>query len=230
MQTKALALMALDGQIERPDHVIFSDTGWERAATYSDLAEMDARFALAGVSFERVGKGNLRSDTLDRAETGRTSKRMASMPFYVLLDGKKSMIKRQCTSEYKIEPIRSALWRIAGRRSSPGKIEMWKGISRDEVHRMRDSDVAYIRNRYPLVEIRDQSPDEFADAVEFDSRIRKIPGIDGELFLHRRCIPLAEAVHTPADDGQLSMLSNTYGDDADFETFESMCGSECGVD
>jgi hypothetical protein len=61
------------------------------------------------------------------------------------------MVRRQCTREYKITPIRRQvrqLWQAAGQ----PPVEQWLGISLDEAHRMRTSDVAYITNAYPLVE------------------------------------------------------------------------------
>jgi uncharacterized protein YbdZ (MbtH family) len=37
---------------------------------------------------------------------------------------------------------------------TPGVIEQWLGISLDEFQRMKDSDVKYITNRWPLIERR----------------------------------------------------------------------------
>jgi hypothetical protein len=62
------------------------------------------------------------------------------------------MGRRQCTNEYKLKPIRRKLRELGATRRHPA--EMLIGISLDEVRRMRDSDVLYIRNRYPLVDRR----------------------------------------------------------------------------
>jgi len=63
------------------------------------------------------------------------------------------MTMRQCTNDYKIAPLRRKareLMKAAGQ----SEIEMWIGISTDEIHRMKDSGVQYITHRWPLIEQR----------------------------------------------------------------------------
>ena len=50
-------------------------------------------------------------------------------------------------------PMRRFIRSVIGN-PRPGSVESWLGISLDEFHRMRDSDVAYITNVYPLVDRR----------------------------------------------------------------------------
>ena len=68
------------------------------------------------------------------------------------------MIRRQCTSDYKIVPIRRKVRELAGltRRRSPDApvVEQWIGISLDEVVRMKPSREAWQINRWPLIEQR----------------------------------------------------------------------------
>jgi hypothetical protein len=60
--------------------------------------------------------------------------------------------------------------------------------------------------------MRDSTPDEWADAVEFDKAIRVSGGMRGETFLHRSCKPLDEVdLTTAADHGQLSFLDECAG-------------------
>ncbi len=69
----------------------------------------------------------------------------------------KGQIKRQCTTEWKIRPIRRFIQAELKRRGltlRPGIVESSQGISLDEFRRMRDSDVGYITNAYPLVDLR----------------------------------------------------------------------------
>lgn len=56
-------------------------------------------------------------------------------------------------------------------------------------------------------ELRDNSPDEWADAVEFDNDIRTgVRGVKSELYLHRNRIPLHQVdLSTPRDHGQLDI-------------------------
>jgi hypothetical protein len=59
-------------------------------------------------------------------------------------------------------------------------------------------------------------PEAWADAVEVDAAIRSQPGIKGQQFMHRSCVPLAEVdLSTAADHGQIDMFNNEC---------EGMCG------
>jgi len=60
------------------------------------------------------------------------------------------MLKRQCTRQYKVEPIRRYLYDKYRRE----RIGLMLGISVDEFHRMRDSGFKRIENVYPLVDER----------------------------------------------------------------------------
>jgi hypothetical protein len=68
------------------------------------------------------------------------------------------MIRRQCTGDYKIMPIRRKvreLLGIAGRRSPKTPVvEQWIGISLDEFLRMKPSFEDWQANRWPLIEQR----------------------------------------------------------------------------
>lgn len=68
------------------------------------------------------------------------------------------MIRRQCTGDYKIEPIRRKVRELVHltRKRSPtfAVVEQWIGISFDEVIRMKPSREAWQRNRWPLIEER----------------------------------------------------------------------------
>ena len=66
------------------------------------------------------------------------------------------MIRRQCTKDYKIVPIRRKARELAGlyRKRSPSVpvVEQWIGISFDEVIRMKPSFEDWQVNRWPLIE------------------------------------------------------------------------------
>lgn len=140
VQSTTLLLMAHEGEIERPDVAIFADTQWEPAAVYEHLGWLET---VSSIPIERVTAGNIRDEALSKAG------RFASMPLHLTNgNGTKGQLRRQCTNEYKLRPIRRRI------RELTSQAEMWIGISLDEAHRMRDSDVRYITNRYPLVERR----------------------------------------------------------------------------
>src|SRR3546814_11724106 len=67
------------------------------------------------------------------------------------------MLNRQCTGDFKIDPIRKKvrdLLGIAPRQRAPKspQVEQWIGISVDEAVRMKPSQYPYIVHRFPLVE------------------------------------------------------------------------------
>lgn len=64
VQSTALLLMSLCGEIERLDCAIFADTGWEPKAVYTHLAWLETEAAAAGVPVYRVRRGDLRADAL----------------------------------------------------------------------------------------------------------------------------------------------------------------------
>ena len=153
IQSSALLLLAVQGRIPAFDAAVFSDTGWEPTAVYSHLRRLERLAAAAGIAVVRVSAGNIRDDALDPAH------RFASMPLFTLgPNGEKGMARRQCTSEYKIRPIKAEVRRRLGY-PHPARVpvgvyaQMAIGISLDEVHRARDADVAYMRNVFPLLDL-----------------------------------------------------------------------------
>lgn len=146
------------------------------------------------------------------------------------------MIKRQCTTEYKIQPIhrfiRTEILGLKPRQHWPKQpvVRQWFGISRDEWTRMRTPGKReqWKTNWYPLVDnhvtrqgclewfashglptpprsacvgcpyhsdtewlaMKEDRPDQFLDACQFDEAIRDCGGMRGKCYLHRSCQPL----------------------------------------
>jgi hypothetical protein len=156
VQSTTLALLAEAGDLPTPDVAIFADTGWEPAAVY---AHLDALTAAVSFPVLRVSAGDLRADALNPGH------RYASVPYFVRNpDGSAGMGRRQCTSEYKLVPIRRKVRELLGapgpdfRTVPAGRVaEQWVGFSTDEVGRVnaaRDSDgVRYLTTRYPLLDL-----------------------------------------------------------------------------
>lgn len=156
VQSTTLALLASEGALPKPDVAIFADTGWEPRAVYDHLDRLAAVLDDAGIPLHRVSAGNLRSDAINPAH------RYASIPYFVRNpDGSKGMGRRQCTSEYKLVPIKRKIRELLGakapnfRRVPKGRVaEQWIGFSTDEVHRVSDKHgVSYLKSRYPLLEL-----------------------------------------------------------------------------
>lgn len=114
------------------DLVIFADTGEELPETYDAVKRMEQVCKEKGIEFLtcRSDKGNL-------------------YDYYFQKKAVMSLMRRDCTSKFKISPIRQAIRAKFGRAE---KFVFYIGITYDEFHRVRTSDVAYITNSYPFVD------------------------------------------------------------------------------
>lgn len=161
VQSSTILIMVCLGDLPKLEHAIFADPGWEPAAVYAHLAILEEFAAGHGVRIHRVGNRNIKIDALTAQVRGKKADgvRWASLPYFTRQqNGKIGMIRRQCTSEYKIKPIHRKARELAG--LSPGArvaapvVRQWIGISIDEASRMRDSDNAWSVNHYPLIDLR----------------------------------------------------------------------------
>lgn len=165
VQSSTLLLMSCVGDLPKPDAAIFADTGWEPKAVYAHLGWLASYAGARGIPVIQRSRGNLRKDALVFMTMGADGKRKsadgrwASMPVYVLNpDGSQGMIRRQCTSEYKIAVTDKFSREIAGikprQRVATPMVKQWIGISTDEASRMRDSQNKWQILSYPLIEKR----------------------------------------------------------------------------
>lgn len=159
VQSSVMLMLAIHGEIERPDHVIFADTGWDGRFTMEHVDWCERKCQRAGIPFHRVSNGNIRDDmVMNRtADSGQYAGRWASMPLFVDAGkGVEGRIRRQCTSEYKITPItrkqRELLGYAKGQRIPPGAAIVQIGISTDEVRRAAPSNDRWIDNVFPLID------------------------------------------------------------------------------
>ena len=70
------------------------------------------------------------------------------------------------------------------------------------------------------VNMKKTRPGDWADAVDFDDSLRKgkLPGVTGDAYVHRRTLPLEEAILHDHDPNQLELFE-----------FEEECEGMCGV-
>lgn len=183
VQSTTLALMAAHGQFGPLDCAIFADTGWEPRAVYDHLEWLMSPNVLP-FPVHIVSAGNIREQLINAGQ----GNRWASIPAFAktvtpagaevpVLDEDKEgelvevatrrttsetvsigMIRRQCTTEFKIVPIRRKVRELAGltRKRSPSfpVVESWIGISTDEIVRAKLSFEAWQVKRFPLIEMR----------------------------------------------------------------------------
>ena len=156
VQSTTLALMAARGEIgPMPDCAIFADTGWEPEAVYKHLAWLKEQLPFPVIEVRRDGP-NL-GELMLRVAHGQQSEKGATLiPYFV---GSGGMIPKQCSKEYKTRVVSKEIRRqlgIADRQRGPKMpvVEMWLGISLDEITRMKTNEKKWIHNRWPLVEAR----------------------------------------------------------------------------
>ncbi|MBN2980141.1 hypothetical protein [Cohnella algarum] len=161
VQSTTLFLMAGHGEIgPKPDFAVFADTGWEPRKVYQHLKWLKGKADEFGIPIIETSKGNIRDDLLAAVEGDikfKDTVRFANIPFFVKnADGTVSMMKRQCTKEYKIEQIVKEIRAQLGykpRQRVKEQITEWIGISTDEIQRIKPSRTPWITHRWPLIEI-----------------------------------------------------------------------------
>jgi hypothetical protein len=152
-----MALMAAAGELgPMPSCAVFADTGAEPRNVYEwlDWLEKQLPFPVHRVMHKR---GLL----VEMEATIVNGGRFVTPPFYTATDGvREGQIRRQCTREYKIQPIetfvrRRVLGLAKGERAPKGvQVVMWQGISTDEIQRARKGIEGWQQFRYPLIEAR----------------------------------------------------------------------------
>ena len=105
VQSTTMTLMAAHGEIEpMPDAAIFADTQWEPRAVYRHLNWLQG----VGLPFPiyTVTAGNIRDHLVRHSTSTSKTKRFATAPWHITNDDETHGIgRRQCTHEFKINPL-----------------------------------------------------------------------------------------------------------------------------
>jgi len=147
VQSTVLLLMSAEGMLPKLDLAVFADTQAEPQYVYDHLDRLDEQVAKpAGITIKRVSDGSL--EDLARNE------RM-DVPMYLRHpDGTAGFLRRrQCTSNYKVRPIKRFCRKWMQDRGEK-TYDQWIGISLDEFTRAKDADVKYIHHKFPLLDKR----------------------------------------------------------------------------
>jgi len=136
-----------------PDCAIFADTGAEPQRVYDYLNWLETQLPFP------VYRVMWKDGLLDGIMEAGKGDRYVAVPFYTLQsNGKRGIGRRQCTREFKIQPvtqkIRGLIGLSKGERAKKGAVlvESWIGISRDEMTRMKDAREPWLLHRWPLIE------------------------------------------------------------------------------
>ena len=152
VQSTTVALLAVHGLVEPPEHVIFSDTQVEPQAVYRHFQWLTPILENAGMQVHTVTVGNLIDITL--AGT------FNPIPTYLKTGQSLQLGRRQCTYQHKIRPIVQKQRELIGLghrqkwKPEHGEIINMMGISLDEIQRAKDNRVKYIKNTFPLLDLR----------------------------------------------------------------------------
>jgi len=143
VQSTALYLMAIDGEVPAIDAAIFADTQEEPDDVYSHLSWLES---LGGPPILRITAGRL-GDALEAGADAKGNRRTdgghyIQIPVYTkMLDGTTSLTRRQCTADYKVKPIESMIRERVG--GQPGRpipknvtVTQYMGLSFDEPKRV----------------------------------------------------------------------------------------------
>lgn len=160
VQSTCILRMSLDGEMPALDHVIFADPGAELPKTYENVDLMERICQQRGIGFHRVtayrsrSTGNITQDLLGTDD----SMRWSSPPLFVQTGKGVGQIRRQCTSDYKTDPIGRKFRELCGVESGsrgPKEVvaEQWLGIHAGEIQRMKASMFRWFTIVHPLIEL-----------------------------------------------------------------------------
>jgi len=212
MQSSAIALLIRDGMLPKPDVAIFADTGWEPAAVYEQVDRLAQVYADAGGNPDG-------SDGMGRRQcTSEYKLSPITRKIRELLGAKAPDFRRVPkgkVAEQWIGFSTDEVQRANRRKDSQGVSYLTTryplldlGMSRTDCEKyLQDAGWGHtvksacigcpFHGNAQWRDLRDNHPDEWADAVAFDEAIRKggsrgLP-LNGEAFLHRSRVPLAIA-------------------------------------
>lgn len=134
VQSTAMIELVLDGELSRPDFVVFADTGSEMPHTYE----------LVEIMKEKCDKADLPFVTVKADKPLHES--------YIEKSGLPVVGIRSCTNKWKIEPINRFMRSKVGMGRRKILATTWIGITTDERKRARPSENQWTSRRYPLLE------------------------------------------------------------------------------
>lgn len=155
VQSTAMYYMSSMGELPLCDYAIFVDTGREKKKTLQYLKYLKGwQKENEGIPIIVVRKKNLYKDLLNSENS--TGQRFSSIPAFTLNeDGSTGMLRRQCTNEYKIEQVDKEIRELLHVVSLRGyEIDVWKGISLDEIERLSIPQQKWKHHVYPFCNYR----------------------------------------------------------------------------
>lgn len=147
IQSTTMTLMCDKGLITpMPDVGFYSDTGWDPPHVEETIKFLQRTVKNFPIEI-LYPPTDLKSDTLQAVQ----NKEFIDIPAF----GHDGVLKRQCTTTYKILPMQKRVRELLGRKrlDGPGWVTWYIGISMDEVARMKDCQDVWAENCYPLIDL-----------------------------------------------------------------------------
>lgn len=138
-QSVAIAVLIKQGRLPMPDLISMVNTGREVKASLDYLRDV---VIPAGFNVHVIDKDEFA--TVDLYD----SKGKTLIPAFTRQSGALGQMATFCSNEWKQRVMRRWL-----RRQRVEDCDVWIGISTNEMHRMKQSDVQWERNVYPLIEL-----------------------------------------------------------------------------
>lgn len=163
VQSFTLAVMHVRGDIEPFDHIIHADTTHESVKTYEFIKKWTPYIDTAGVPIITLKTTVNKTKIVQKGPKAKNA--YTYLPIYPKKpDGKPGKLSRFCTANWKITPVMAFLRKTLKKRYGYFKpkantppndfVHQAMGISLDEYWRMKQHREPWIKNIYPLVDMR----------------------------------------------------------------------------
>jgi hypothetical protein len=247
--------MAVEGVLEL-DCAIFADTQWEPREVYEHLDEIEMVAGWAGIRIHRVTAGNLRERALStdgrfvamplyvssEHRSGMLSRQCTNQ--FKVRPIQRKLRELGATRKGPVDLV-MGISRDEAQRMRDSRVQYIRHhYPLVDLGMTRADCLTWLREHgYPEPPksacigcpfngnavwrlLRDQRPEEWADAVDFDRRVRDRSGLDARAYLHRQLVPLEMADIDPPRGIPLRGLSQLP---FDADAFSEECSGVCGV-
>ena len=152
VQSTAMYFMSCMGVLPRADYAIFADTGSEHNYTYDYLKFLK--------KYQKENDGipiivTKKNPSLYEKIISDDKNGYITIPAYLTDDvGSNAILNRSCTKNYKIEPVYKQIRKLLGLKKferTNKKVNLWIGITTDEIQRASISKSPITINKFPLL-------------------------------------------------------------------------------
>lgn len=164
VQTSTLCLMAARGDLEpMPEMAFFSDTGGEPARVYEYLEWLRAQVPFPIHLVKRPGPA-LADMAIGVADGSIPRSGSPIPPWFVSTPDGPGMLPKHCSAQFKRDVVLQAVRKELGlrpRQRGPRHpvVELWIGMTTDELFRVVVDRERWISRRHPLIELNLKRPD-----------------------------------------------------------------------